>query len=178
MTLIHTLARVDEILRLAWADVNFETQTVTLWTRKRKDGAYEPDPMPMNADLKEILYKRWKDREQEQYVFFNKLTGDRYYHRPKLMAALCKRAGIEPLGFHALRHFMASYLSDKEKASTQAVSKLLRHKNLRTTEIYLHSIDESQRIAMTGIEGKFTLNLSDPQPRPATEENEGEADSR
>jgi len=66
-------------------------------------------------------------------------------HRPKMMASLCKRAGIPPtgkgmrkiargkdkgkirevdlyMGFHALRHFMATYLADRDKVTTKAVS--------------------------------------------------------
>ncbi|MGD0275747.1 MAG: site-specific integrase [Syntrophales bacterium] len=179
LVVIHTLGRIDEVLRMKWDDVNFEKRTVTLWTRKRKDGAYESDALPMGDDLYEVLMKRWKEREQETWVFYNNDTGDRYYHRPKMMASLCKRAGIEPvgkglrkisrgknkgkyedadlyIGFHALRHFMATYLADQEKVGVKAVSGLLRHKNLRTTEIYLHSIDESQRIAIDKIQGKFT----------------------
>lgn len=31
---LHTLGRIDEILRLTWQDVNFEKKAVTLWTRK------------------------------------------------------------------------------------------------------------------------------------------------
>jgi len=64
-------------------------------------------------------------------------------------------------GFHSLRHFMASYLADREKVGTQAISKLLRHKSIRTTEIYLHSVDESQRSAMVSLEGKFTSKKPD-----------------
>ena len=38
-----SLGRIDEILRLRWMeDINFEKRYVTLWTRKRKNGAYEP----------------------------------------------------------------------------------------------------------------------------------------
>lgn len=75
------------------------------------------------------------------------------------MASLCERAKIKPLGktkrkigrgkkkgqykevgvyygFHALRHFMASYLLDEKKVSLKTVSELLRHRNVRTTENY------------------------------------------
>ena len=39
VVLLHTLARIDEILRLTWDDINFENKTLTKWTRKTKDGA-------------------------------------------------------------------------------------------------------------------------------------------
>jgi len=187
---LQTLGRIDEVLRLTWQDVNFEKRIVTLWTRKRKGGAYEADPMPMNQDLYDILKRRWPERKQEKWIFYNEDTGTRFMHRPKMMASLCKRAGIEPIGkgqkkltkgkkkgqivendhyygFHALRHFMASYLADQERVGTQAVSRLLRHKNLRTTEIYLHSLDESQRFAIEKIEGKFKPENKNPLTAPS-----------
>jgi integrase len=196
LTCLHTLGRIDEVLRLRWhEDVNFDKRYVVLWTRKRKNGAYEPDALPMNQTLYDVLFRRWKARKQGTWVFFNAQTGDRYYHRPKMMAAICQRAGIKPIGvtkrkisrgkkkdqyqevpvyygFHSLRHFMASYLMDEEKVSLKTVSGLLRHKNVRTTEIYLHSVDSSQEAAANKMEEKFTLKLSKP-PQPAATEKEG-----
>ena len=196
MCCVHLLGRIDEILRMTWQDINFEKRAVTLWTRKRKNGIFEPDDMPINDDLYHTLKKRYDERKSERWVFYNEDTGDRYYHRPKMMASLCKRAGIEPIGttmrkidkgknkgkyqeanlyygFHALRHFMASHLIDSEKTSLKTVSKLLRHKNLKTTEIYIHSIDESVRLTTTKIQGKFTPKNINPRPEVApTKEKE------
>jgi integrase len=195
MCCIHLLGRIDEILRLKWEDINFEKRTVTLWTRKRKDGAYEPDALPMNEDLYQTLKPRWNGKHNTMWVFFNEKTDDRYYARPKMMTSICKRAGIAPLGkskrkidkgkrkgeyrefdlyygFHALRHFMASHLADKEKTGLKVISGLLRHKTLKTTEIYLHSIDESQRSAMGQIEGKFTPKNTFPRPEVTPNEKE------
>ena len=73
-------------------DVNFEKRIVTLWTRKRKGGSYESDPMPMNQDLYNVLWHLWEDKQQNKWVFFNEKTGTRYMHRPKLMKSLCMRA--------------------------------------------------------------------------------------
>jgi hypothetical protein len=55
---------------------------------------------------------------------------------------------------------MASFLADRKKQSTKTVQKLLRHKNHRTTEIYLHSIDESAREAMRLVEGEFSAEIT------------------
>lgn len=158
--LLHTLGRIDEILRLTWQDVEFEKQTVTLWTRKRKDGTYQADNMPMNQDLYDVLWNLWQKREQNQWLFYNKKTGTRYQKRPKLMRTLCKKARIPYFGFHDLRHFMASFLADRKKQSTKTVQKLLRHKHHRTTEIYLHSIDDAARVAMRSVEGQFSVKTT------------------
>jgi len=174
---LHLLGCIDEILRPRWKeDINFDKRIVTLWTRKRKDGAYESNSMPMDDALYSVLCSRWSKRKQDKWVFWNEKAnegkGDRYKHRPKMMAPVCKRAGIDPIGkgmrklwrgkekgkmvevplyygFHTLRHFTASYLADQKKVSLKTVSGLLRHKNLRTTEIYLHHLDSSHKAVIS-----------------------------
>lgn len=156
LTIIHTVARVDEILRLKWQDVNFTQRTVKKWTRKRKSGSYEAVTVYLNDDLYKILKTRWDARNNNLWVFYNEKTEDRFYHRPKLMKGLCKRAGIIPaFGFHNIRHFIASYLADTEKISKKTIGGLLGHKALQTTEIYLHTVDGSEQTALEKLAGKF-----------------------
>jgi integrase len=90
--------------------------------------------------------------------------------RRKMMKSLCRRAGITAYGFHALCHFMFSYPMDEEKVSLKTVSGLLRHKNVRTTEIYLQSIDTSKVAVSDKIEGKLTLKLAKPLQEAAIKE--------
>lgn len=167
LVLYHTLGRIDEILRLRWRDVNFQEQTITLWTRKRKGGEWASDTMHMNSVLHDTLWTLWKARRQEEWVFFNQLTGTRYMRRPKLMRTLCKRAGIRYFGFHAIRHYVASLLHDSKKVSLPQVSKLLRHQSKATTERYLQVIDTGSREAMRTLEEDF---LADPRKVPAQNE--------
>jgi len=47
----------------------------------------------------------------------------------------CKRAGLEHVAAHRLRHALASELL-REGASLLDISEVLRHKNLETTAIY------------------------------------------
>ena len=184
---LHLLARVDEILRLRWKDVNFEKRTVKLWTRKRKDGKYESDQMPVNQVLYDTLKARWERRVQDKWVYFNQKSkkgkGDRYYHRQKMMAAICKRADIKPIGtghmklwrgkdigkvveiplyygFHSFRHFMASYINDVEKTSAKSTQRLLRHRNVTTTEGYLHFMDPMQIVIMEKVGNIFVPQIN------------------
>ncbi|MDD4998785.1 MAG: tyrosine-type recombinase/integrase [Syntrophales bacterium] len=179
LSCIHTLGRIDELLRLEWArDVRFEKREISLWTRKRKGGTWEEDVLFMNDDLYAILRARWERRTQDKWVFYNEKTETRYNRRPKFMAGICKRAGLKPIGrgsrlkkvkgkkvrvpvplyygFHSLRHFTASYLADTEKIATKVLQKILRHRNLSTTEIYIHSIEASVSDAMGKMKGKFS----------------------
>jgi integrase len=152
LVLFHTMARIDEILRLKWEDVNFQEKAVRLWTRKRRGGNWEFDWLPMNEDLEEVLWGLWQKREQEEWVFYNRARGTRYRYRPKLMGTICKRAGVPKYGFHTIRHFVASYMYDKLKVPMAVISKLLRHKSLQTTEGYLQAIDPRYREAMALLE--------------------------
>jgi integrase len=161
LILFHTMARIDEILRLKWEDVNFQEKAVRLWTRKRRGGNWEFDWLPMNEDLEAVLWGLWQKRTQDEYVFFNHRQGTRFLYRPKLMGSICKRAGVPKYGFHTVRHFVASYLFDKKKVSLPVISKLLRHKSLQTTERYLQAIDPRFRDTMRLLEGNVLGMLSE-----------------
>lgn len=155
LVLYHTLGRIDEILRMRWADVNFQERTVTLYTRKRRGGEWVGDTMAMNSVLYDTLWSLWRARNQEEYVFLNPRTSTRYTYRPKLMKGICKRAGIRHFGLHTIRHFVASLLHDSKKVSLPQVSKLLRHQSSKTTELYLQVIDPGSREAMASLETDF-----------------------
>ena len=70
------------------------------------------------------------------------------------MMSLCKKAGVRYFRFHALRHFGASML-DQANVPIGSIQRLLGHENRTTTEIYLHSIGESERQAMAVLEERF-----------------------
>jgi integrase len=129
--LAHTLARIDEILRLTWQDVNFDQATVTPWTRKNKAGEWKARIISMNSDLRRMLLDMWNRRLQEKWVFFNPRENNPYLRRPKFMKSLCRRAAIPEYGFHAIRHFKATYLHDIMKVPTGVLSGILGHENRR-----------------------------------------------
>jgi len=155
--LLHTLARIDEALRLTWQDINFEKKTLTKWTRKTRDGSFKKIMVSINEELYDTLWRMWQNRKQERWVFYNERAETRYMNRPKFMKGLCKRAGIVPhFGFHTLRHLMASLMSDNPKTSTKTIQKILGHSEMKTTEIYLHELDGAVENAMDDLSGRFT----------------------
>jgi len=169
IVLLHTLARIDEVLRLTWEDINFEKRILTKWTRKTHGGSYKAVTVTINDELYSTLWKMWQNRKQDTWVFFNEKTNKRFRHRPKFMKGLCKRAGIDPyFGFHTLRHLMASLLADNPKISTKTIQNILGHSEARTTEIYLHKLDGTIEDAMHSISGRFEPKIEKPQPETAT----------
>lgn len=138
-------ARVGEINRLRWEDVNFEKRLVTLWTRKRT-GIWRPQVKAMNEDLFNELTRIYGKRSGE-WVFPNPETGLPYIDRRKQLQRICRLAGVVYCGFHAIRHHVASLLADIYKVSLPTLQKLLGHSRMTTTEKYIHSLTEGEREA-------------------------------
>ncbi|WP_373501949.1 tyrosine-type recombinase/integrase [Desulfococcus sp.] len=144
LVLYHTAGRRGEIIeRLTWEDVNFQNRFVRLHTRKRKGGSLEGRTIPMNQILHDVLWRRGQHRDQDSpFVFTSAKTGGRYSREAKkgMMTRLCHIAGVKPFTLHAIRHLVASILSDSHKASPRQIQAFLGHQRIDTTEHYLHEI--------------------------------------
>ena len=64
------------------------------------------------------------------------------------------RAGVRYFRYHALRHFGASLL-EQSNVPIGSIQQILGHENRSTTELYLHSIGESERQAMDVFNERF-----------------------
>ena len=145
---LQTGARKTEIFSLTWEDVNFEAGTIVLKTRKTRGGVVRRDVLPMSRELREDLRWWWENRPVKDpvwvFVYNNPDSpwhGKPFSHRQKFMKGLCKRAGVKPFGFHALRRYVASILADKEKVSSKVIQRLLRHQSIATTDRYIQRIN-------------------------------------
>jgi integrase len=144
---LQTGARRSEIFRWTWAeDINFEKREVRLGTRKTRDGSMKYEWLPMSDELHDALWSWWKTRpiKDTPHVFVS--TSNRHYGKPfttrrRFMAGLCERAGVKTFGFHALRRYVASLLADTHKVSAKTIQRILRHKNVTTTERYIQNIN-------------------------------------
>lgn len=152
----ETMARVSEVNRLIWDDIDLENRYVVLYTRKKKGGHLTPRRVPMTSRLYDILSQRYKDRDQSKpWVFWQRYWSRKqqvwvegpYADRKKIMDTLCKQAGVKYFRYHALRHSGAS-LMENSNVSIGTIQKILGHENRTTTEIYLHNLGDSERLAM------------------------------
>ncbi len=159
-TIRETMARMGEINRLTWDDVDFDGRYVTLYTRKKKGGHLTPRKVPMTGKLSEILIRRYQRRDDAKPWVFWQLYWCRktkqwkdgpYQDRKKIMSSLCRKAGVKYFRFHALRHSGASIM-DNNNVPIVAIQEILGHENRTTTEIYLHSVTGAARSAMTTYE--------------------------
>ena len=103
----------------------------------------------LSQELKKHLLWWWehrpfKDVEHifvclEATPFCGEYQGKPFQKRRHLMGRLCKRAGVKPFGFHAIRHLTASYL-DRQGVELRLIQGILRHRSAMTTSRYLHSL--------------------------------------
>jgi integrase len=114
----------------------------------------------MTQRLSDILSRRFEKSDLSiQHVFWHKywskkegqfVTGP-FIDRKRIMKTLCKKAGVKYFRFHALRHSGASIM-DSSNVPISSIQRILGHENRSTTEIYLHSIGEAERLAIAVFE--------------------------
>lgn len=173
----HTGARRGEVLRWTWADdVNLEERWVRLGTRKTRGEGMHYERLWMNDDLHALLSEVWRKHRSQgsPYVFPDYYVpdarglnprGEQRAHRllvghvrqwrtmkgearQSVVPGLCQRAGVEPFGFHDIRHTVAKYLNDIQKVGIKGVQQVLRHRRQTTTEIYLEGSYTGTRPAL------------------------------
>jgi integrase len=162
--IIETMGRVGEINLLTWSDVDIEERYVVLYTRKKRGGHLTPRKVPMTRKLFEVLSRRFEVRDKgKPWVFWHRHWDKKkkgwvegpYQDRKKIMKTLCEDAGVPYFRYHPLRHLGASIL-DHAKVNIGSIQRILGHENRATTELYLHSIGESEREAMKVFEKVWT----------------------
>ena len=156
----ETMARVGEINRLTWEDVDLDERFVILYTRKKRGGHLTPRKVPMTDQLHSVLSRRYAERDAVKpwvfwHTYFDNKTGEEkvgpYKSRRRAMGSLCRKAGVRYFGFHALRHSGASVM-EHANVPIGSIQRILGHENRQTTEIYLHSIGQAERQAMAVFE--------------------------
>ena len=133
--------RQSEILNLQWSKVDFTRRTLTILEQKNKGR----DTLPLNNKVLDVLRARDKVRHINGYVFYNG-NGNRIDARNLLRGyyAARKKAGLEDVRFHDLRHTFATRLA-QAGVDLYKVQKLMRHKSPIMTQRYAHHYPESLR---------------------------------
>lgn len=145
--LILTGARKREALTVRWADIDLDRR---LWRISRtKSGKNRHVPLSDSA-LKVLLNQRVRQQAQgvaSTFVFPNEHTGQPFVSVFYSWDAARRRAGLEDLRMHDLRHSFASFLVNAGR-SLYEVQELLGHADARTTSRYAHLSPERLRQAV------------------------------
>ena len=143
--LLFTGARLSEILTLKWEDVHMEDQCLRL--PDSKTGAktiYLPPP------ALEIL-SGLKRQEENPYVVVGAKPGQHLVNLRKPWGRIRKRAGLDDVRLHDLRHSFAS-MAVAGGLSLPMIGALLGHSQPATTARYAHLADDplKQAANLTG----------------------------
>jgi integrase len=132
MLLFLTGARRNEVTQAEWSCVDWLKDT--LLVRVSKNG--QARHIQLNRPAIELL-KSLPKTEGNPYIFPAPTTGRPMPHLFFPWDRIRKRAGLNDLRLHDLRHSFASFLVNKRKG-LYVVQMLLGHKNYRTTQRYAH----------------------------------------
>jgi len=159
--------RISECLGLQWADVDYESQQISVrrsWTAGKVGRSKSPAskaPVPLVPLLAGFI-REWQQQtpygQPTDWMFAstrlkgkqprvaNMLVED--YLRPAAVkVGVLKEGEKVRLGFHNLRHSLASFLV-RNGTDVKTVQKLLRHSDVSTTlGIYAHSMSEDRLAA-------------------------------
>jgi len=143
---LNTGMRKGEILRLRWTDIDFglgQIRVVSGADGNTKN--YESRVIHVRGNLERLL-KRHPRRLDSPYVFPGEsggmFTKTNYHFRRAV-----KRAGIEHVRFHDLRHTFASHLV-MNGVDLRTVQELLGHRDMRMTLKYSHLAPDHIKKAM------------------------------
>lgn len=135
--------RRSDILKLTWGEVHTQGEFTRLIFKQKKTGGQEY--LDITPEAAELLGERGR---AEEHPFKD-------IHSPsctnKTLQIWCLRAGIDKtITFHCGRHTFATMMLDLG-TDIYTVSKLLGHRELTTTQIYVKVLDKNKQAAVARI---------------------------
>jgi integrase len=155
--LLFTGARLREILHLKWSEVDKERGLLTL-----TDSKTGRKPIVLNAPALAVLASI---KRGGVYVIKGDPAVPEQAERPRAdlkrpWALVTKRAGLEGLRLHDLRHTFAAFGAGGGMG-LPVIGKLLGHKNTETTQRYAHLADDPLRRASESIAGRIASAMGE-----------------
>jgi integrase len=128
----ETGARIGEILKLKWTDIDFERKNVRITPEK---GSL-PRILPI-SDLAISMIKRLKPRPDGRIFSTRKNLITAFYKQRKRLAYKLQNPRLLQISFHTFRHWKGTieYHKTRDILYTQ---RLLGHKNIQNTLIYVN----------------------------------------
>ncbi len=148
---IHTGMRKSELQNLKWLDLDFDRNLITLPRTKNGKVRY----VPMNEVTKQIFLQR-RIGKQSPVLVFPGTKADRPWDFVTAFQLARKRAGLEDVRIHDLRHTFASHLCMKG-VDIMTVKELLGHSSLEMTQRYSHLTDRHKAEAVARLEDLVTI---------------------
>ena len=131
--LLATAARINEILALQETDIDYAAGVVHL----RMTKAGEAQTLPLTSTVAGILEALKPLRRPGNPHLFPAKSGDGHMAAPyRWLRKVLAAAGLEMAGFHLFRKTVATQAMQLPGMDVLTVSRLLRHKSVRTLEVH------------------------------------------
>ena len=144
-------ARMSEIRALKVSDVDFAVEVVRLEDGYTTHGGFAGNKgrrtrsVPMSANVRRELWPLCEGKDGEELVFQRRgWLGEPIVDADlsRRFISACKRAGLPRIRFHDLRHTFGTQAIRKFKI--HEVQRMLGHRHVTTTEIYLHYTPDAE----------------------------------
>jgi len=150
---VETGCRREEMLSLDWGNVDLFKKVVVIFAGKTGDRRSVPLTQRAFDILQVRVKRRMRIRSINQDLVFTHPEGQKVNISTlrKAFREALKKAKIESLRFHDLRHTFASRLA-QSGVDPYSVQKLMGHKTFTTTQRYAHHYSESLRVGIRALE--------------------------
>jgi len=139
---VNTGLRIGEIFSLRWSDVDWENNVLNILAPKTQ----KLRTVPINGPARKVL-DYWALGRRNEFVFYNPDSGKPFVDLDGGFALACKKAGIDGVTWHTLRHTFASRLVNRG-VDIVTVQQLLGHSTITVTMRYTHTNLDSKRTAV------------------------------
>ncbi|HEV2289717.1 MAG TPA: tyrosine-type recombinase/integrase, partial [Candidatus Acidoferrales bacterium] len=148
---LNTGLRIGEIFSLRWSNVDLDKNILNVFAPKTQ----KIRTVPINADARKVL-EYWALGKRNEFVFYNPDTGKPFVDLKAGFKLACKKAGVEGVTWHTLRHTFASRLVERG-VDIVTVKELLGHSSITVTMRYTHTNLDAKHAAV----GKLLHKLCD-----------------
>ena len=143
---LNTGLRTGEIFILRWSNVDFEKNILNVFAPKTQ----KTRAVPINSDARKVL-EFWALGRKNEFVFYNFETGKPFVDLKSGFGLACRKAGINGVTWHTLRHTFASRLVSRG-VDIVTVQQLLGHSAVTVTMRYTHTNLDSKHAAVAKLE--------------------------
>jgi integrase len=156
-TALNTGMRRGEILTLKWSDVDLDMNMITINQTNTK--SKKQRKIPVSSRMRSLLLELKLQSGIQEYVFTD-IQGRAIRTIRSAFQTACRKAGLDGLRFHDLRHTAATRMVESG-ANIVAISKILGHSDIKTTMRYAHPEDSlKEALESLGNFGKNTTNIA------------------
>ncbi len=115
--------------------------------------------IPMSEAVADLLRLQWQQSrpdDGESLVFYNSVGSPVHWGKLncQVLRTVCERLGLPVITWHGLRHTGATLAADAG-VPHRTIQALLGHGSSKTTDLYVHSVAESEQAGMNKIGRMF-----------------------